>query len=76
MDRLIQTFTRLKSSNLVKHFAISVSCLTSELWPGPTVLPISPDTWWSLRGSNPRPQHCQRCVLPIELRPHTFRFQR
>jgi len=27
----------------VKRFAICVSCLTSELWPGPTVLPISPD---------------------------------
>jgi site-specific DNA recombinase len=26
--------------------------------------------WWSRRGSNPRPQHCERCALPTELRPH------
>jgi hypothetical protein len=26
--------------------------------------------WWSLWGSNPRPQHCQRCALPTELKPH------
>ena len=24
---------------------------------------------WSRRGSNPRPQHCERCALPTELRP-------
>ena len=26
--------------------------------------------WWSNGGSNPRPQHCQRCALPAELLPH------
>ena len=25
--------------------------------------------WWSRWGSNPRPQHCERCALPTELRP-------
>lgn len=24
---------------------------------------------WSGRGSNPRPQHCERCALPVELPP-------
>ena len=28
--------------------------------------------WWSRWGSNPRPQHCERCALPTELRPHTL----
>src|SRR4051794_6154017 len=26
-------------------------------------------TEWSGRGSNPQPQHCERCALPIELPP-------
>ena len=26
-------------------------------------------TWWSRWESNPRPQHCERCALPTELRP-------
>jgi site-specific DNA recombinase len=30
--------------------------------------------WWSRRGSNPQPQHCERCALPIELRPHARRI--
>ena len=25
--------------------------------------------WWSRWESNPRPQHCERCALPTELRP-------
>jgi hypothetical protein len=29
--------------------------------------------WWSRRGSNPRPPHCERGALPAELLPHTFR---
>ena len=28
---------------------------------------------WSGRGSNPQPQHCERCALPIELPPHRSR---
>jgi GNAT superfamily N-acetyltransferase len=27
--------------------------------------------WWSGRGSNPRPSHCERDALPAELPPHT-----
>ena len=27
-------------------------------------------TWWSRRGSNPRPPHCERGALPAELLPH------
>ena len=30
--------------------------------------------WWSRWGSNPRPQHCERCALPTELRPHARRI--
>ena len=26
--------------------------------------------WWRQGGSNPRPQHCERCALPTELCPH------
>src|SRR3990167_4249293 len=26
--------------------------------------------WWSGRGSNPRPLHCERSALPAELPPH------
>ncbi|CDI04031.1 hypothetical protein BN873_790012 [Candidatus Competibacter denitrificans Run_A_D11] len=26
--------------------------------------------WWSGRGSNPRPSHCERDALPAELPPH------
>ena len=29
--------------------------------------------WWSGRGSNPRPLHCERSALPTELPPHTRR---
>ena len=29
--------------------------------------------WWSGRGSNPRPLHCERSALPAELPPHTRR---
>ena len=28
--------------------------------------------WWRRRESNPRPQHCERCALPTELRPHAM----
>jgi hypothetical protein len=28
--------------------------------------------WWSGRGSNPRPSHCERDALPTELPPHMF----
>ena len=27
--------------------------------------------WWSRSGSNRRPQRCERCALPTELRPHS-----
>src|SRR6185312_9481008 len=29
--------------------------------------------WWSGRGSNPRPSHCERDALPAELPPHARR---
>ena len=29
------------------------------------------EKWWSGRGSNPRPSHCERDALPSELPPHT-----
>src|SRR5437870_1325834 len=29
--------------------------------------------WWSGRGSNPRPSHCERDALPTELPPHEGR---
>src|SRR5688572_31546289 len=29
------------------------------------------EKWWSGRGSNPRPSHCERDALPTELPPHT-----
>jgi hypothetical protein len=29
---------------------------------------------WSRRGSNPQPQHCERCALPVELRPRMMKF--
>src|SRR3954469_19595729 len=29
--------------------------------------------WWSGRGSNPRPSHCERDALPAELPPHAKR---
>src|SRR5882762_2106756 len=29
--------------------------------------------WWSGRGSNPRPSHCERDALPTELPPHVRR---
>jgi hypothetical protein len=32
----------------------------------------SEGNWWSGRGSNPRPSHCERDALPAELPPHTF----
>ena len=28
------------------------------------------EKWWSRSGSNRRPQRCERCALPTELRPH------
>ncbi len=28
------------------------------------------EKWWSGRGSNPRPLHCERSALPAELPPH------
>jgi hypothetical protein len=28
--------------------------------------------WWTARGSNPRPPHCERGALPAELAAHTF----
>ena len=28
------------------------------------------ENWWSRGGSNSRPQRCERCALPAELRPH------
>ena len=28
------------------------------------------ENWWSGRGSNPRPSHCERDALPTELPPH------
>ncbi len=31
------------------------------------------ERWWSGRGSNPRPSHCERDALPAELPPHTRR---
>ena len=31
---------------------------------------LKPTSWWRRWGSNPRPQHCERCALPTELRPH------
>src|SRR6266403_9672 len=30
-------------------------------------------SWWSGRGSNPRPSHCERDALPAELPPHARR---
>ena len=27
--------------------------------------------WWRRWDSNPRPQRCERCALPAELRPHS-----
>ncbi len=32
--------------------------------------PIGFEWWWSRRGSNPRPPHCERGALPTELLPH------
>ena len=29
--------------------------------------------WWTRRGSNPRPQRCERRALPAELRAHSIR---
>lgn len=26
--------------------------------------------WWTIWGSNPRPQRCERCALPAELIAH------
>src|SRR5437016_5658607 len=31
---------------------------------------------WSGRGSNPHPQHCERCALPIELPPRLCRMRK
>ena len=31
-------------------------------------------TWWTRRGSNPRPPRCERGALPAELRAHMFYF--
>ena len=28
--------------------------------------------WWTVWGSNPRPQRCERCALPTELTAHIF----
>src|SRR5713226_8763580 len=28
--------------------------------------------WWTARGSNPRPPHCERGALPAELAAHSF----
>ena len=35
--------------------------------------PLDGDGWWSGRGSNPRPSHCERDALPTELPPHARR---
>src|SRR5690349_12188217 len=45
--------------------------------PAPSVAddPASCMTWWSGRGSNPRPSHCERDALPAELPPHTIRWR-
>ena len=32
--------------------------------------------WWSRSGSNRRPQRCERCALPTELRPHSAQRRR
>jgi hypothetical protein len=32
--------------------------------------------WWTVRGSNPRPQRCERCALPTELTAHMFEKDR
>ena len=31
--------------------------------------------WWRRGGSNPLPQRCQRCALPVELRPRIWTVQ-
>src|SRR5262245_53371149 len=31
--------------------------------------------WWTARGSNPRPPHCERGALPAELAAHFYRFE-
>jgi hypothetical protein len=36
-----------------------------------SALPISPNRWWSLSGSNRRPQACKASALPTELRPRS-----
>ena len=41
--------------------------------PGRNLLLIRMDDWWSLSGSNRRPQACKASALPTELRP---RFDR
>jgi hypothetical protein len=52
-------------------------CSTPELHPhAPLFSLVSFLNWWSRTGSNRRPQHCQRCALPTELRPHFRRCGR
>ena len=33
-------------------------------------------SWWRWGGSNPQPQRCERCALPIELHPHSVFWRR
>ena len=52
-----EIWTRSYNTEMLKVFTMSNMDVLSNLW-------------WSLWGSNPRPQHCQRCALPTELKPH------
>ena len=50
--------------------------MRTERRPLPTRL-VNKGIWWRRGDSNSRPQHCERCALPTELRPHKkFIFHR
>ena len=48
---------------------VGPACLEDQFF----ARPCQSSGWWSGRGSNPRPSHCERDALPTELPPHTRR---